>query len=45
LVAGEMVTTGTLTRALSVAPGQIWSTELQGVDLRPVSVRFHQDQP
>jgi 2-oxo-3-hexenedioate decarboxylase len=41
LVAGEMVTTGTLTRALPVAPGQIWSTQLQGVHLAPVSVRLY----
>ena len=41
LVAGEMVTTGTLTRALSVAPGQTWSTQLQGVDLGGVSVRLY----
>lgn len=40
LVAGEMVTTGTLTRALPVAPGQTWSTRLQGVALGPVSMRF-----
>jgi 2-oxo-3-hexenedioate decarboxylase len=44
LVAGEMVTTGTLTRALSVSHGQTWSTQLQGVDLRPVSVRLRHNQ-
>jgi 2-oxo-3-hexenedioate decarboxylase len=33
LVAGEVVTTGTLTRALPIAPGQIWTTQLQGIDL------------
>ena len=40
LMAGEVVTTGTLTRALPVAAGQTWSTQLQGVDLAPVSVRL-----
>ncbi|HEV7255940.1 MAG TPA: hydratase [Mesorhizobium sp.] len=40
LAAGEMVTTGTLTRALPIAGGQSWSTRLHGVDLSPISVRF-----
>src|SRR5450432_257983 len=30
LAAGEIVTTGTLTRALPIAPGQTWSTALRG---------------
>jgi 2-oxo-3-hexenedioate decarboxylase len=30
LAAGEVVTTGTLTRARPVAPGETWSTELMG---------------
>jgi 2-keto-4-pentenoate hydratase len=33
LVAGEIVTTGTLTRALPVAAGETWRTELKGVGL------------
>jgi 2-oxo-3-hexenedioate decarboxylase len=40
LAAGEIVTTGTLTRALPVAPGQTWSTELTGVALECICVRF-----
>jgi 2-oxo-3-hexenedioate decarboxylase len=40
LAAGEIVTTGTLTRALPVKPGQTWSTELKGVPLQGISVRF-----
>jgi 2-oxo-3-hexenedioate decarboxylase len=40
LAAGEMVTTGTLTRALPVAPGQTWSTRLHGIDLPGAAVRF-----
>jgi 2-oxo-3-hexenedioate decarboxylase len=40
LAAGEIVTTGTLTRALPVAPGQTWTTELTGVALDPICVRF-----
>jgi 2-keto-4-pentenoate hydratase len=40
LAAGEMVTTGTLTRALSVAPGERWSTKLSGIALDPIVIRF-----
>jgi 2-oxo-3-hexenedioate decarboxylase len=40
LVAGEIVTTGTLTRALPVAPGQTWTTELTGVALDGICIRF-----
>ena len=34
LAAGDVVTTGTLTRAMPIAPGETWSTELVGVPLR-----------
>ena len=40
LGAGEIVTTGTLTRALPVKPGETWSTALSGVALGGISVRF-----
>jgi 2-oxo-3-hexenedioate decarboxylase len=40
LAAGEIVTTGTLTRALPVAPGETWSTQLTGVPLDDIAVRF-----
>jgi 2-oxo-3-hexenedioate decarboxylase len=40
LSAGEIVTTGTLTRALPVAPGETWTTELTGVTLDGIRVRF-----
>jgi 2-oxo-3-hexenedioate decarboxylase len=40
LAAGEIVTTGTLTRALPVAPGQTWTTALTGVALDGICVRF-----
>lgn len=33
LAAGEVLTTGTLTRAFPVQPGQRWHTALQGIDL------------
>lgn len=33
LAPGEIVTTGTLTDALPVAPGQVWSTRLAGLSL------------
>lgn len=40
LKAGEIVTTGTLTRALPVAPGEIWHTRLSGVPLDGIRLRF-----
>jgi 2-oxo-3-hexenedioate decarboxylase len=33
LAAGEIVTTGTLTRAFPVAAGEVWTTRLAGIDL------------
>jgi 2-oxo-3-hexenedioate decarboxylase len=40
LAAGEIVTTGTLTRVPPVAPGEIWSTALTDVALGDIAVRF-----
>jgi 2-keto-4-pentenoate hydratase len=33
VAAGEIVTTGTLTAALPVKPGETWSTALSGIEL------------
>lgn len=38
--AGELVTTGTLTAALPIKPGETWSTAFQGVDLGGLTIRF-----
>jgi 2-oxo-3-hexenedioate decarboxylase len=40
LATGEIVTTGTLTRALPVSAGETWTTELTGVALDGIRVRF-----
>lgn len=40
LAVGEIVTTGTLTRALRVAAGESWSTALSGIALEGVQLRF-----
>ena len=40
LAAGEIVTTGTLTRALPIAAAQTWSTELRGIGLAGLKVRL-----
>jgi 2-oxo-3-hexenedioate decarboxylase len=40
LAAGEIVTTGVLTDAHPVGPGERWSTSLQGLPLRGVAVEF-----
>jgi 2-oxo-3-hexenedioate decarboxylase len=40
LAAGEIITTGTLTRAFPVSPGEQWSTELEGTLLGAANLRF-----
>jgi 2-oxo-3-hexenedioate decarboxylase len=40
LAAGEIVTTGTLTRALAVLAGETWTTEITDVGLDGICVRF-----
>jgi 2-oxo-3-hexenedioate decarboxylase len=46
LQAGEIVTTGTLTRAFPIGPGERWTTALDGIDLPGLDVRFTQaDSP
>jgi 2-oxo-3-hexenedioate decarboxylase len=40
LAAGEIITTGTLTRAFPVAGGEVWTTELTGVPLEGARIQF-----
>lgn len=40
LAAGEIISTGTLTDAHPVAPGETWSTEIRGLPLQGLSVHF-----
>ena len=40
LQSGELVTTGTLTAAHPIEPGQNWTTNLDGIDLPGISVTF-----
>lgn len=40
LAAGEIITTGTVTRAFPVASGETWRTDLHGLDLPPMTIRF-----
>lgn len=40
LAAGEIVTTGTLTRAFPMAAGQVWQTRLHGVALEGATLRL-----
>jgi 2-keto-4-pentenoate hydratase len=40
LVAGEIVTTGTLTRAMPVQSGETWTTQLDGIALDGIRLRF-----
>ena len=38
--AGEIVTTGTLTAAMPIEPGQTWSTEFDGIGLDGLRIQF-----
>jgi 2-oxo-3-hexenedioate decarboxylase len=40
LTAGEVVTTGTLTRAFPVTAGEVWTTELTRIPLEGARIRF-----
>jgi 2-oxo-3-hexenedioate decarboxylase len=40
LAAGEIITTGTLTRPFPVVAGESWSTVLTGISVDPISVIF-----
>jgi len=40
LAAGEIVTTGTLTRAMPVKPGETWTTRLRGIPLEGIGLRL-----
>lgn len=38
LKAGDLITTGTLTKALPIKPGETWSTEISGAPLAPLKI-------
>ncbi len=40
LEAGELVTTGTITKALPIHAGEVWSASVEGIGLEGVSVAF-----
>jgi 2-oxo-3-hexenedioate decarboxylase len=40
LAPGELISTGTITDAHPVAPGETWSTEIHGLALEGVAIRF-----
>ena len=40
LAAGEIVSTGTLTKAMPVASGETWTATPKGIGLDPVKLRF-----
>lgn len=43
LESGEIVTTGTLTRALTIGNGDLWSTKISGIDLPGLNVKFRSE--
>ena len=40
LVAGEIVTTGTLTKAMPIVPGEVWTAAPKGIALDAIELRF-----
>jgi 2-keto-4-pentenoate hydratase len=40
LAAGEIISTGTLTKAMPVAPGEVWTATPAGIALETIQVRF-----
>lgn len=40
LTAGEIISTGTLTRALDIKPGETWTTTVSGIPLEPATLSF-----
>jgi 2-oxo-3-hexenedioate decarboxylase len=40
LAAGEIISTGTLTKAMPVAAGETWTARLEGIALEEISLRF-----
>lgn len=40
LAAGEVITTGTLTPAFPVAPGETWTASVTGIDLAPLTLEL-----
>jgi 2-oxo-3-hexenedioate decarboxylase len=41
LLAGELITTGTLTEAMPAVPGVAWTASFSGIDLKPLHLRFY----
>jgi len=40
IAAGDVISTGTLTAAYAVKPGQVWTATPKGVGLGPATLRF-----
>jgi 2-oxo-3-hexenedioate decarboxylase len=40
IAAGEIITTGTVTRAFPIGPGEDWSTTVDGIDVQPMRLRL-----
>lgn len=40
IAAGEIISTGTLTKAMPIAPGEIWTTKVSGIPFEEISLRF-----
>ncbi|WP_296576266.1 hydratase [Phreatobacter sp.] len=40
IAAGEIITTGTVTRAFPIAAGETWSTQVEGIAVQPMRLSF-----
>jgi len=40
LVAGEIVSSGTLTKAMPIVPGEVWTAAPSGIALDEIQIRF-----
>ena len=40
LAAGEIISTGTLTESKPIAPGEVWSAAVDGIDLPAIALRI-----
>jgi 2-keto-4-pentenoate hydratase len=43
LRAGEIISTGTLTLAMPVKPGECWTTTVRGIPLDDIAIKFETD--
>jgi hypothetical protein len=43
LIAGDLISSGTLTESRLIAPGEVWSATLEGLDLPALTLHVSRD--